>query len=378
MSKPPNAANTANTAGTSTRRAHPKQGWLKRLLQRYRGRLALSGFLFLMFVLYFFPSMFITIYPGYNGVLFKRFIEGVVENRVYQEGVHVLWPWNIMYQYDTRIQETHESVPVLTTNGLVVTLQVSVRYFPDREKLPILHKTVGPEYVEKVVKPITMAAVRIVIGKYSPEEIYSTETQVIQEEIYMEIIRQNGRIPIVYEAFLIKTIDLPDVVRSSIESKLKVQQEFFTYEFRLKKAAEEIKRKMLEAESIRVYNNIVTESLNKPLLTWFGVLASLRLAESDNAKVVLFGDGEGGLPVILNLEGADQPNQQAFPGTRDANRTRGLMQQNSSFYRQLRELEQHEERFEELLLSVPGLQNLLDEFDLDNLDIYSPSGEQGQ
>ncbi len=376
---------TKSTQTPSSKAAQIKRSKAKRLIRRYKGRLMLTGFLCVLFVLFFYHSMFITIYPGFKGVLFKRFLEGVVEQKVYQEGLHVLWPWNIMYEYDTRIQEMQLKAPVLTTNGLVVNLIVSVRYYPDRHELPMLHKNVGPDYAKKIVKPITMASVRNVIGKYSPEEIYSTETQIIQEEVYMEMIRRNGRIPIIYEAFLIETIILPDVVRSSIEGKLRVQQEFFTYEFRLKKAAEEIKRKMLEAESIRMYNNIVNESLDEKLLTWFGILASLKLAESNNAKVVLFGggsDGAGGLPVILNLEGSENAKAtSAHPYAQDTsglaayggNQTKLSTDSNSTFRQALEDLKNHEEQFEELLNAIPVFQSLMQEFELNNLDIYSPN-----
>ncbi len=289
---------------------------LRRWVRKRGGELAVIGVVVVFFLVYFAPSIFITVYPGYRGVLFKRLHEGVVEGKVFHEGLYLVAPWNILYPYNIRVHDMHLTPSVLSINGLAVGLEVSVRYYPDRERLPLLHKTVGPDYEEKVVKPVTQAAIRKVIGRYGPEEIYATEAQLIQEQILLEIISMNGRIPIVYDAFFIKTIKLPEMVQTSIENKLRAQQEYFTYEFRLKQAMEEIKRKILEAEGLHAFNNIIAGSLTDRVLTWLGVQATLELARSPNAKVVLVGGGENGLPIILNLE-RDAGGQIAPTGAAD-------------------------------------------------------------
>ena len=52
--------------------------------------------------------------------------------------------------------------------------------------LPKLHQEKGSDYLDRVVKPAIRSASRSVIGRYTPEEIYSTKRDAIQTEIYEE------------------------------------------------------------------------------------------------------------------------------------------------------------------------------------------------
>ncbi|HIO68687.1 MAG TPA: prohibitin family protein, partial [Flavobacteriales bacterium] len=61
----------------------------------------------------------------------------------------------------------------------------------------------------------------------------------------------------------------------------------------------EADRKRIEAQGIQDFQKIITQSINDKLLRWNGIEATLKLAESNNAKVVVVGSGKDGLPLIL-------------------------------------------------------------------------------
>jgi len=282
-------------------------------LQRHAIKIALGLLIFLFFLVFFFDSIFITVYPGHAGVLFKRFFNRGTVQQAYGEGVNIIFPWDKMYIYETRVRKLIQEVNVLTMNGLTVGIKVSVRYHPDRGHLPLLHQLVGPDYDEKIIVPATISSVREVIGKYTPEELYTSKRHVIQDEVLIEAIQETGRLPIIYDAIIVESILLPPQINDAIEAKLRQEQIFLEYAFRLKREQAEVDRKRIEAEGIRTYQQIIAQSLTKDLLKWQGIQASLDLAKSPNAKVVVFGSGEGGLPLILNT--AENPAAAALPAT---------------------------------------------------------------
>jgi prohibitin 1 len=98
---------------------------------------------------------------------------------------------------------------------------------------------------------------------------------------------------------LIRNIELPLTLEQAIERKLQQEQESLEYEFRIEKASKEAQRKRIEAEGIRDFQNIVSQSISDELLQWKGIEATTILAESNNAKVVVIGSGDNGLPLIL-------------------------------------------------------------------------------
>ncbi len=145
---------------------------------------------------------------GGQGVLFKRF-SGGTQDEVYGEGLHFVPPWNYMRVYDIRRQDRLESMDLLTSNGLTMHMELSVRYRPVPEELPMLHKTIGVRYFDVMIKPILRSSVREVVGMYTPEEIYSTKRDEITQRVYDDMLEAVAGKHVVIEAVLIRNITLP-------------------------------------------------------------------------------------------------------------------------------------------------------------------------
>ena len=249
-------------------------------------------------LLLMFTNLFITIGAGEGGVHFRPFGDGVDTKNIYREGFHVVAPWNTMYKYEVRQKELKEEMKVLSSNGLDIELEASVWYHPDLNKLPLLHQQIGEGYLERVVQPAIRSAARSVIGRYTPEQIYSSKRDAIQNEIFDEtkIILKNKHI--VLERVLVRDVSLPPTIKTAIERKLRQEQESLEYEFRLQKAEKEAQRQRIEAEGKAAANKILNESLTSNVLKDKGIEATTKLAESENSKVVIIGNNEG-LPLIL-------------------------------------------------------------------------------
>ena len=257
------------------------------------------GIVGLIFIVLFGSSMFVTIDSGEKGVLFKKFGGGLDKETVYGQGFHVIAPWNDMFVYDVKIHETFEKMEVLSKNGLSIRIDLSFRYMPIQEKIGYLHDEIGRNYLERIIKPEIRSVTREVIGNYLPEELYSTKREAIEDEIEaLTRVKVEAKY-LTLDAILIRDVTLPQTLRTAIEQKLKQEQESLEYEFKIDKARKEAERKEIEAKGISEFQKIITRTITPQLLKWKGIEATQEIAKSPNAKVVVIGNGEGDLPIIL-------------------------------------------------------------------------------
>ena len=143
----------------------------------------LGWFIGLFFIFIILTKSATTIRSGQAGVLYKTFGNGVVTDKTYGEGFHIVAPWNKMIIYEVRQQEVFEQMSVLSSNGLEIKLDASAWFQPDYENLGKLHQQKGENYVDRVLLPTIRSAARSVVGRYTPEQLYSSKRDAIQNEI---------------------------------------------------------------------------------------------------------------------------------------------------------------------------------------------------
>ena len=262
-------------------------------------RILVIGFFAFIFLLISGGKMFYTVGPGEKAILFKRFGDGLVKDKVYGQGFHVIAPWNNFYTYNVKIQEDYEAMEVLSKNGLSIKVDLSFRFSPELTQVGYLHDLVGKDYLESIIRPEIRSVTREVIGEYLPEELYSTKREEVEDKIFQitsESVRDKF---IVLDAILIRDVTLPKTLQAAIETKLKYEQEALEYEFKILKEEKEAERKRIEAEGISDFQRIINKTITPELLRWKGVETTQELANSPNSKVILIGNGEDDLPVIL-------------------------------------------------------------------------------
>ncbi len=233
------------------------------------------------------------------GVRFWRFY-GTEIDRIYGEGVHVIPPWDRMEIYNARAQMIDHTTVVLTSSGLAVTFNLSIRYRPDYAMLGLLHQKIGKDYLKTVVIPEVEAVLRTQVGHFAAEEIYTTKRGIL-ERIFFEAIAQAQEQYVQIEDVMIRSIELPDSIRIAIEAKTEKKQVAEAYRYVLLKAQGEAKRREIEAKGQSGYNDIISKSLTPDLLRWKGIEATMELSQSANAKVIVIGNGDKNLPVIMGV-----------------------------------------------------------------------------
>ncbi len=289
------------------------------------------------------PYVVITVPSGRVGVYWKR-VHGfdfycwcfvgrgtILDPReLREEGLHLVAPWDKLFIYDLRLQSSTEKINAISKDGVNVTAQINVRYQLAHRAVAVLHKFIGPQYLETVIGPEVGSQAREVISKYTAEEVY-TSREKIQEQVRAGTQKSLGANldklvqpeateqpdPKHYNDFLQGSIQILDILVLNIElpsaivAAINRQTEQFyliqEYRFRVESEAEESKRKQIEANGIAAFQQTVSKGISDSYLRWQGIQATLRLALSTNAKVVLIGSGKDGLPIILNTDAA-QPS----------------------------------------------------------------------
>ena len=294
----------------------------------------LTGFtsLFIVFVfllIYFAPNIIITVPAGHVGVLWKRFDDGTVTNRFYREGNQFILPWNRMLIYDARILRVNEDYDIISSNGLAIGANITFRLRINRDLVGLLHKYLGPDYLQTVVIPKVGAVARAEAAKYSPVQLYSTNREEVEASILAvtreqidqltttileteELERERrGISPLKVSAsdepptvirlhdILFRSITLPALVRDAIERKEQQYHVNLEYDFRLDRERKESERKAIEAQGIQQFQRVVSDGITDAYLRWKGIDATLQLALSNNSKIVVIGSGKDGLPIIL-------------------------------------------------------------------------------
>ena len=290
------------------------QPLLKRLRAWFNRVLPMIGvvtLLLLITALFFYSRIVVTIDEGQSGVLWRRFGGGIVVDTVYLEGTHLILPWDRMTIYDVRLQRADQVLSVLSADGLEIKVDVSIRYRPTEKTVPQLHQQVGPDYLNRIILPEVLTAVREVMGQFKPEQLYGVRTGEMQKQIVARASAQVRDRFVVIDDVLIRGIQLPPPVEAAIQQKLVEEQESLQYAYRISKELQEKERKKIEAEGIQEFQLIVAKSISAPLLRWKGIEATLELAKSNNAKIVVIGNGGDGMPVILNMPGL--PNELGAP-----------------------------------------------------------------
>ena len=227
---------------------------------------------------------------------------GNVSDRTLKPGVNVVNPLANVIKFDARTQEIKEVMNVPSKEGLGVELEISLLYSLSFDNANKIYKTVGEDYVDKILIPQFRSVVRGVTASYEARALYTAEREQLAKLMEDELSRLVQPRGITIEAAPLRQITLPARLTESIEEKLKAEQESQRMQFILQRETQEAERKRIEAKGIADFQEIVSKGISEQLLKWKGIEATEKLAGSSNTKVVVIGSGKDGLPLILGSD----------------------------------------------------------------------------
>jgi regulator of protease activity HflC (stomatin/prohibitin superfamily) len=293
-----------------------RERW-RRFVERYLPSVVIYLMVATLITVVLLPHMVVTVPSGQVGVLWKRFAGGTVldPRELRDEGLHVILPWDKLFLYDLRVQSLTETYNAISNDGVNLNATLNIRFRLQHDSMPTLHQVVGPNFT-KLLGPQIASQMREVIAQYSAEQVYSTARQEIQEKIrelaleklsHKMMERESDRASynvamrdtvILYDT-LLYGIELPPLVVHAINRKIEQYYIAEEFKFRVDREKRESERKKIEAEGIAAFQQTVSQGISDSYLRWRGVEATLQLAQSNNAKVVIIGGNKDGLPIIL-------------------------------------------------------------------------------
>jgi len=266
----------------------------KKRMNKQESSLALMGLV--VAVLIAFTQLWTVIPAGHVGVV--DFF-GVVSDNTLRPGINIINPLANVIKFDARTQELKELMDVPSKEGLSVQLELSLLYSLNVENANKIYKSVGEDYVEKILVPQFRSVVRGVTASYDARALYTAERTVLAKTMETDLTTLVKPRGINIEAAPLRRILLPAGLTASIEEKLKSEQESQRMQFILQRETQEAERKRIEAKGIADFQDIVARGISDQLLKWKGIEATEKLASSNNTKIVVIGSGKDGLPLIL-------------------------------------------------------------------------------
>jgi regulator of protease activity HflC (stomatin/prohibitin superfamily) len=250
----------------------------------------------------------IQIEAGHVGV---KKLFGKIQEDILTSGLHFINPllevekldvktknYTMSGVHDESQQTGDDAIRVLTTDGLEVTIDLSVLYRVLPNDAPRLLRETGIDYEDKIVRPLTRTRIRDNAVYYEAIALYSTRRDEFQQRIFKTIEADFSTRGLLLEQLLVRNITLPASVRTTIEQKINAEQEAQKMQFVLQKEKQEAERKRVEAQGIADYQRIISEGLTDKQLQYESIKAQMELAKSQNAKIIIM--GRGNTPVILD------------------------------------------------------------------------------
>ena len=237
---------------------------------------------------------------------------GNVSDRSLNSGLSFVNPLATVTEFDVKTQnytmsansdegqkQGDDAIRVLTADGLEVVIDLTVLYRVVPTDAPKILREIGPDYTDKIVRPITRTRIRDNAVYYDAVALYSTRRDEFQTRIYKTIDTDFKKRGLMLEQLLIRNIDLPASVKKTIESKINAEQDSQKMQFVLTKERQEAERMRVQAQGIADYQKILSTGLSDRQLQYEQIKAQRELAASPNAKIIIMGS-RGNVPLILS------------------------------------------------------------------------------
>ena len=231
-----------------------------------------------------FVSSCAVVRPGEVGV--KQHL-GQLSEEVTLQGPVVFNPFTskiIKASIQTNTLELGLSLP--SKEGLSVTSQISILYKLEKDKVPTIIRNYGLTH-ENIIANVFRSASADVCAQYFAKDMHSGMRANIESAILskmMVILNPQG---IIIESVLMKSIQLPPGLASSIERVLQAEQDAVRMGFLLQQEKLEADRIIIKAKGTRDEQKILAEGLTDEIIKLKSIEAFNELSKSPNSKVIV-------------------------------------------------------------------------------------------
>jgi regulator of protease activity HflC (stomatin/prohibitin superfamily) len=199
--------------------------------------------------------------------------------------------------WTTLVQSRKESAQVPSAEGLMIGMDTTLLFTILPNSAPIIRKTIGRDYVTKLVVPYFRRTVRDVVSGYSVKDIYtSAGRESIAIKIKASLEESLGAKGLHIENVLLGDVKLPTRFKESIEAKLTAEQRVQQKGFELNQAIKDAEIEVARARGAAEAQEIVRSTLSDSYLQYLWIKT---LNENPN---VIYVSTEANLPIFKNVK----------------------------------------------------------------------------
>lgn len=224
----------------------------------------------------------------------KKTLGHISDNEV-GTGVELIIPFiQSLEMYDVKTQEIKETSTVPSSEGLIITLDVSILYHLQSTSVAELRKLVNKDFKETLIVPYMRNEIRDTVSGYEAKRIYSQEgRKEVAMNVKAALEEKLGSRGIIIEDVLLRDIKLPEKVTQAIELKLQKEQEAQRKEFELVSAVKDAEIEVARAKGVSEANKIIADSISQQYIQYLWVQGL-----NDGNSEVIYVPTEANLPIL--------------------------------------------------------------------------------
>ena len=232
--------------------------------------------------------------PGEVGVKQKL---GKLSEKIHAQGPVWFNPFTTkVIKTNIQINDIELSLSLPSKEGLSVTAQISILYRIGQNSVPKVIKSIGLGY-ETIISNVFRSASADVCSKYFAKDMHSGMRAEIENAIKIKMEESLADQGILVQAVLMKSIQLPTGLASSIEQKLQAEQDAMRMVFILQQEKLDAERKTIEATGTRDAQKILSEGLTDQIIKIRSIEAFIELSKSTNSKIIIT---DGKVPYLID------------------------------------------------------------------------------
>jgi len=223
-----------------------------------------------------------TLEPGHYGLRFDPH-DGGLKHEVLKPGQHGLgWCFvrdcGRVDDFDVTFSTKQEGVQSVSSEGLAMSLKLSVIYRPIVAELYELDSEVGANYYEEVIGPEFRSAARGIFARHSYTELVARNDK-IEDEIEQEVRRRIHGKHVEIASITLEAIDYAPEIANAVRARIVGEQEAVRKKAALENDA--LQQKILaEQETLRTQQRIQNQEAEAKLQ------AELELIKKKNERVI--------------------------------------------------------------------------------------------